>query len=96
MGCIVAGDAKTLNFDIFRSMRVEYDNHLKWHIVFPGDWHNYQKALMKVFADAGLKHLGKLSGHRAETLTSLIQWSNFRRTHWFLLQVYQAMHQFFI
>ena len=80
---------------------MEYRNHLKWVIPFPGDWqvlynNYYQKALMKAFADAGLAQLGKLSGHRAETLTSLIKCSNFKRTHRFLLGVYQAMYQFFI
>ena len=79
---IVVGDAKT--FDLLQSLRIEYGSHLKWMIPFPGDWHilfNYQKVLMKVFADAGLEHFGKLSGHRDETLTSLVQCSNFKRTH---------------
>ncbi len=36
---------------------VEYGNHLKWLIPFPGDWHvlfNYQPVLMKAYSDAGL------------------------------------------
>lgn len=94
---IAVGDAKT--FDLLQTIRSEYGSHVKWLLPFPGDWHilfNYQKALMKAFADAGLTHLGKVSGHRAETLTSLVQCSNFRRTHNFLLQVVQAFYQFFI
>lgn len=82
---VVAGDAK--------------GNHLKWLLPFPGDWHvllNYQKALMKSFADAGITDLGKLSGHRAETLTSLIKCSNFKRTHRFIVEVYQALYHFFL
>ena len=80
-------------------MRIEYGNRLKWMIPFPGDWHilyNYLKVVMKVFADGGLKHLDTLSGHRAETLTSLLSCSNFKRTHRFLLQMYQAVYQYFL
>ena len=90
---VVVGDAK-----ILQAIRHEYGSHMKWLIPFPGDWHilfNYQKVLMKVYADAGLVQLGSLSGHRAETLTSIIQCSNFRRTHNFLLQAFEAMFRFF-
>ena len=51
---------------------------------------------MKAYSDAGLSTLGKLSGHIAETLTSLINCSNFSRTHNFLLQAFQANYQYFI
>ena len=94
---LVVGDAKT--FDILQSMRKEYGHHLQWMLPFPGDWHilfNYQKALVKIYADAGLKHLAEATGHRAETLTSLIKCSNFKRTHSFLYQAFQAFYQFFI
>ena len=73
--------------------------HLHWLLPFPGDWHimfNYQKVLMKLYCDAGLKQLGEISGHRAETLTSLIQCNHFRRTHNLLSQVAQAFYQFFL
>lgn len=66
---------------------------------FPGDWHvlfNYQKALMKPYADAGLASLGKAAGHRSKTLIFLIQASNFRRMHEFLLQVFEAFYRYFI
>ncbi len=94
---IVVGDAKT--YDILQDLRREYGTHLKWLIPFPGDWHvlfNYQKVIMKAYADAGLVHLAKASGHRSETLTSLINCSNFKRTHRFLLQTFLAFYQFFI
>ena len=88
---LVVGDAKTYN--ILQAICYEYRSHLKWLVPFPGDWHvlyNYQKALMKPYADAGLATLAKAAGHRAETLTSLLQASNFRRTHEFLLQAFEV------
>lgn len=94
---LVVGDAKT--YDIIRSVRTEYDKKMKWLIPWPGDWHillNYQKALMKAYADAGLTSLGEVTQHRSETLTSLIQCSNFRRTHNFLLQSFEAFYHFFL
>ena len=95
---IVVGDAKTY---ILQAICYEYRAHLQWLLPFPGDWHvlfNYQKALMKPYADAGLASLGKAAGHRSETLTSLIQASNFRRTHEFLqvLQVFEAFYRYSI
>ena len=90
---LVVGDAKTYN--LLQAICYEYKSYLKWLIPFPGDWHvlfNYQKALMKPYADAGLATLAKAAGHRAETLTSLLQASNFRRTHEFLLQSFDALY----
>lgn len=51
---------------------------------------------MAAYSDAGLSALQKVSGHRVETLTSLVNCSNFRRTHNFLLHVFQAFYQYFI
>lgn len=65
----------------------------------PGDWHilfNYQKVLIKPYGDAGLISLAKVSGYRAETLKSLMSASNFRRTHLFLLQCFEAFYKFFL
>ena len=94
---LVVGDPKT--FDLLQSIKGEYAGHLEWLCPFPGDWHilyNFQKALMKVYSDAGLKQLGEVSGHRAETLTSLVLCTNFKRTHNFLSQVVQAFYSFFL
>lgn len=94
---IIVGDAKI--YDVICALRMDYGKHLDWLIPFPGDWHtlwNYQKVLMKVYSDAGLVQLAKEAGHRAETLTTLIQCSNFKRTHNFLLQAYTAFYQFFL
>ena len=51
---------------------------------------------MKPYADAGLSSLGKVSGHRGETLSSLIKATNFHRTHEFLLQAYKALYRYFL
>ena len=51
---------------------------------------------MKPYADAGLGSLAKVAGHRGETLTSLLQASNFRRTHEFLLQVFEVFYRYFL
>ncbi len=66
---IVVGDAKT--YDILYAHKKKYGHKMEW--LLP-DWHilyNYQKVLLKVYGDAGLLQLAKISGHRAETLTSL-------------------------
>ena len=71
---IVVGDVRTYN--LFQDVCFKYKSQLKWLIPFPGDWHvvfNYQRVLMKPYADAGLASLGKVSGHRAERLTTLMQ-----------------------
>ena len=94
---LVVGDAKT--YDLIKSISSEYGNHMKWLLPWPGDWHillNYQKALMKAYAGAGLTKLGEITQHRSETLTSLIQCTNFRRTHNFLVQTIEAFYCFFL
>ena len=65
---VVVGDAKT--YLLLQAICFEYKSQLKWLIPFPGDWHilfNYQKVLMKPYADAVLKSMAKSSGHRGET-----------------------------
>lgn len=95
---IVVGDAKV--YDLLQALRSEeYSESLKWLIPIPGDWHvlfNYQKAVMKPYAEAGLLSLAKAAGYRAETLTSIQNSTNFRRTHLFLLQCYEAIYTYFL
>ena len=51
---------------------------------------------MKAYGDAGLITLAKAAGYRGETLTSLSKAKNFRRTHLFLLQSYEAFYNYFL
>jgi len=85
-------------FVLIQEIKSEYGSHLRWLLPFPGDWHilfNYQPALMKPYADAELSKLAEVSGHRSETLTSLLQCKNFGRTHNFLVQAFETLYRFF-
>ena len=69
----VVGGGVAKTYSLLQDICCQYKSQL---ILFPGDWHvlfNYQRALMKAYADAGLASVGKASEHRAETLTSLKQ-----------------------
>lgn len=93
---VIAGDGATVK--ILLDVKKEYGEVLDWVIPYLGDWHvlkNFQEVVMKVFWDAGLKDIAKLT-HKNSTLNNLKTCSNFKRTHRFLLQVYEAIyvHQF--
>ena len=47
--------------------------------------------LMKVYYGAGLRELAKNSGYHGNTLKLVEQCSNFKQTHYFLLQACKAM-----
>ena len=69
---LVTGDARV--FDLLQQIRTDYGENLKWLIPLPGDQHtlyNFQKVIMKPYADASLVNLVKVARHRSETLTSL-------------------------
>ncbi|XP_066271079.1 uncharacterized protein [Branchiostoma lanceolatum] len=90
---VVVGDAKT--FDHLLKLKQEYGPALSWLILFPGDWHtlkNYQHALMKVYWEGGLKQVasGRIKG---QTLLSVGLCKNFKRTHKFLVQVWEAFYR---
>ena len=60
---VIGGDAKT--YLRLKELKQQYGSELDWLIPFVGDWHvlyNYQKALMKVYYEAGLKVLAMPSG----------------------------------
>ena len=87
------------NYDVLQSLWIEYGNHLNWLIPLPGGFHiqyNYQKVVMKAYGDAGLLMLAKAARYRGETLISLSKGKNFRHTHLFLLQTYEAFYNYFL
>ena len=65
-------------------------------LIISEDWHtlkNYQPILMKVYYQAGLRELAKSCGFWSATLKSLESCSNFKRTHCFLLQVWEEVYR---
>ena len=89
---VVAGDAKI--YLCLKKLKQEYGDELKWLLHFIGDWHvlyNCQMVLIKVYFEIGLKDLARATRFRAATLTSLGNASNFKRTHAFLLQVWETL-----
>ena len=88
---VVAGDAKL--YDVLKTIKYEYGDEFTWLICYPGDWHmlaNYQKALMKPYFDAGLKDLAKSAGYPT---TAIQACSQFKRTHWFIMEAWEALFQ---
>lgn len=94
---LVVGDQKT--FSRLCELKHAYGRDLDWLIPFLGDWHllkNYQSVLMNVYYHAGLKELAEAAGFRGETLSSLSKCSNFKRTHRFILQVWEGIYRHMI
>ncbi len=91
---MLTGDAKI--YDVFQSLKHEYGAELKWLLPYPGDWHllfNYQSALIKPYFDAGLKELAQVSGYPVAAIQNC---SEFKRTHCFLMEVWQALYQIMV
>ena len=85
---LLEGDQAT--YQRLRSIRALYGNDLSWMFPFPGDWHclkNYQEVLLKIYFDAGLHDLAKASGYQPNSIGS-----NFTRTHYFLLEVWESIY----
>ena len=88
---VITGDAKV--YDILHSLKDEYGDDLKWVIPYPGDFHllmNYQTALMKCYYDAGLKSLATAAGYPNAAIQTC---SQFKRTHKFILESWEAVYQ---
>lgn len=65
-----------------------------WLVPSPGDWHalkNFQEVLLKVYFDGGLRDLAKASGYNPNAIGS-----NFKRTHNFLMEAWEAMYRHFL
>ncbi|CAC5395272.1 KIF4 [Mytilus coruscus] len=91
---VVVGDGKT--YDLLVKLKGEYGSELDWVLPFPGDWHilkNYQRMLMKLYLDAGLKDFIEIF-HQGATANSVIQAVNFDKTHNFLLQFWESLFRF--
>ena len=89
---VVVEDGKTYRYLV--DLKKLYGSSLSWMLPFPGDWHllkNLQTTLLKVYWDTGLSNIASTT-HRAHTLNSLKVNSNFKRTHRFLLQSWEAFY----
>ena len=87
---VLEGDAKLC--EVVKCLKFEYGEELSWVIPYPGDWHMlmiYQKALMKPYYDAGLKALAGAAGY---PLVAIQSCSQFKRSHNFILETWEAMH----
>ena len=80
-------------YEILKSLTFEYGEKLSWLIPYPGDFHmlmNFQKALMKPYYDAGLSTLAQAAGYPLPAIQSC---SQFKRTHHFLLEAWEAIYR---
>ena len=91
---VIEGDQKL--YEVLQSLKFEYGKDLNWVIPFPGDWHmlkNFQLAIMKPYFDAGLKDLAKAAGYPVASIQTCGQ---FKRTHHFLLEAWEALYRVMI
>ena len=93
----VVGDGKT--YDHLHALKVEYGEELNWLIPLPGDWHilkNYQEVIMKVYFDGGLQEAAKQAGYSDGVLNSIGGCGKFKRTHEFILKLWESIMRIFL
>ena len=89
---VAVGDAKTYRHLVY--LKKMYSFILLCLLPLPGDWHilkNMQSVIMKVYWDGELRNVAAAI-QRSHTLTLLKSTSNFKRTHRFLLQSFEAFY----
>ena len=89
----MVGDAKT--YQHLQNIKIDYGPKLSWLLPFPGDFHilmNCQPVLMKMYFDAVLRQIASMCGFKGETLTSLQKCSHFKNTHYFIMEVWEALY----
>ena len=87
---VITADAKL--YEVLQSLKYEYGEELGWVLPFPGDWHmlkNFQNALNKPYFDMGLRELARVSGYPVAAIQAC---SQFKRTHHFLIEAWQALY----
>lgn len=88
----IEGDQAT--YERLQSIKREYVQDLSWMTPFNGDWHilkNFQEVLLKIYFDAGLRDLCCASGYLPNSVGT-----NFKRTHNFLLEVWEALFRYLL
>ena len=90
---VVVGDAKT--YQHLQNIKIEHGEKLSWLLPFPGDFHilmNYQPVLQKIYYDVALKQVASKCGFKGETLTALQKCSHFKNTHYFIVEIWEALY----
>ena len=91
---VLVGDGKM--YQHLMNIKQQYRVAFQKLITFPGDWHtlkNYQPVSMKVYYHLGFKELAVSCGFRSSTLKFLESCYDFKRTHYILLQVWEALYR---